>query len=414
MNNPPWKQMILKQLFCMFCLNIARLFESRVSHASYLCMTRGFYSLSWIKLEEVQQNWRFFAESNDAIVRKMWSVPRKNESNVPLFCSPASLWGVARKLSKTVRFCGKYGCFWPELTSWHHLCLFKITSYYVFFPMGNPPLGESILSKSKNHCTIGVPHSMVDHPFLYWNSHRCRKFKLFSGTTILAMRVKTLGYTLYPRYPQIAGSWLFPHGNFMGFDPTPCIIMYPYHISTITDSFPSGHENFQHAWPSPMEPMAEVFEANVIPTHTETRGSHRPRPTAEWRTGHKKETYIDIHIENSERNNQYHIIHFGGIGKGSCDRTWEVKQVFIIMKTMNMMNMMMMMMMIIIIIIIGVINHTVFVVIVFFGYSTNTTITHSPRGLPGLQHWGCCVVERDRRDCRKIPKHPCAGIHVEG
>jgi hypothetical protein len=52
---------------------------------------------------------------------------------------------------------------------------------------------------------------MVDHPFLYWNSHRCRKFTLFSGTTILAMRVKTLGYTLYPRYPQIAGSWLFPH-----------------------------------------------------------------------------------------------------------------------------------------------------------------------------------------------------------
>ena len=97
-------------------------------------------------------------------------------------------------------------------------------------------------------------------------------------------------------------SWFMvipPYGNFMGFDPTPCIIMYPYHISTIIDSFASGHENFQHAWPSPMEPMAEV-EANVIPSHTETRGSHRPRPTAEWRTGHKKATYIDIHMGLSE------------------------------------------------------------------------------------------------------------------
>ena len=332
------------------------------------------------------------------------------------------LCGVARKLSKTVRFCGKYGCFWPELTSWHHLCLFKITSYYLFFPMGNPPLGESILSKSKNHCTIGVPHSMVDHPlFSIEIAIDVENLHYFQAQPFWLWESKPWGTHCTPGTPD---SWFMvipPYGNFMVFDPTPCIIMYPYHTSTITDSFPSGHENFQHAWPSPMEPMAEVFEANVIPTHTETRGSHRPRPTAEWRTGHKKETYIDIHIENSERNNQYHIIHFGGIGKGSCDRTWEVKQVFIIMKTMNMMNMMMMMMMMMmiinVIIIIVIINHTVIYCYCLFWYSTNTTITHRPRGLPGLQHWGCCVVERDRRDCRKIPKirkHPCAGIHVEG
>ena len=28
-------------------------------------------------------------------------------------------------------------------------------------------------------------------------------------------------------------------------------------------------------------------------------------------------------------------------------------------------------------------------------------VTHRPCGLPGLQHWGCLVVEDDKRDCRK-------------
>jgi hypothetical protein len=28
-------------------------------------------------------------------------------------------------------------------------------------------------------------------------------------------------------------------------------------------------------------------------------------------------------------------------------------------------------------------------------------IAHRPRGLPGVQHSGCPVVEHDKRDCRK-------------
>ena len=34
-------------------------------------------------------------------------------------------------------------------------------------------------------------------------------------------------------------------------------------------------------------------------------------------------------------------------------------------------------------------------------YIIYSHITHKPRGLPGLQHWGFSVVEHEKRNCRK-------------
>ena len=34
-------------------------------------------------------------------------------------------------------------------------------------------------------------------------------------------------------------------------------------------------------------------------------------------------------------------------------------------------------------------------------YYSSTNVTHRPSGLPGLQHWGCLVVEHDKIHCRK-------------